>query len=71
MTEFHHERYDGRGYPLGLGETIPLNARIFAIADVFDALTTKCPYKESWPIPSPCSNGTAAATSTLGWCGFL
>lgn len=43
----HHEKYDGTGYPTGLksGE-IPLNARIFAIADVFDALTSKRPYKE-------------------------
>jgi Cu+-exporting ATPase len=51
VVEFHHERYDGSGYPLGLqGEAIPLNARIFAIADVFDALTTKRPYKEPWPV---------------------
>ncbi|WAK03093.1 HD-GYP domain-containing protein [Methylobacter sp. YRD-M1] len=51
VVEFHHERYDGSGYPLGLqGEAIPLNARIFAIADVFDALTTKRPYKEPWSV---------------------
>ncbi|WP_371822592.1 heavy metal translocating P-type ATPase [Methylococcus sp. EFPC2] len=51
VVEFHHERYDGAGYPQGLkGEAIPLNARIFAIADVFDALTSKRPYKESWPV---------------------
>jgi Cu+-exporting ATPase len=51
VVEFHHERYDGSGYPLGLrGEAIPLNARIFAIADVFDALTTRRPYKEPWPV---------------------
>ena len=43
----HHEKYDGSGYPLGLrGESIPINARIFAVADVFDALTSKRPYKE-------------------------
>lgn len=43
----HHEKFDGSGYPLGLkGENIPLNARIFAVADVFDALTSKRPYKE-------------------------
>ncbi|MGZ8172105.1 MULTISPECIES: HD-GYP domain-containing protein [Methylobacter] len=49
VVEFHHEKYDGTGYPQGLrAEAIPLNARIFAIADVFDALTSKRPYKESW-----------------------
>lgn len=43
----HHERFDGGGYPTGLaGEAIPLAARIFAVADVFDALTSKRPYKE-------------------------
>lgn len=51
VAEFHHEKYDGSGYPQGLkGESIPLNARIFAIADVFDALTSKRPYKESWTV---------------------
>ena len=49
VVEFHHEKYDGSGYLKGLkGTAIPLNARIFAIADVFDALTSKRPYKESW-----------------------
>jgi HD-GYP domain-containing protein (c-di-GMP phosphodiesterase class II) len=43
----HHEKYEGNGYPSGLkGETIPVMARIFAIADVFDALTSHRPYKE-------------------------
>lgn len=43
----HHEKFDGSGYLLGLrGEAIPVNARIFAIADVFDALTSRRPYKE-------------------------
>ncbi|KAF0103691.1 MAG: response regulator containing a CheY-like receiver domain and an HD-GYP domain [bacterium] len=43
----HHEKFDGSGYPLGLkGEAIPLNARIFAIVDVFDALTSRRPYKD-------------------------
>ena len=51
VVEFHHEKYDGSGYPKGLcGDSIPLNARIFAIADVFDALTSERPYKTSWPI---------------------
>ncbi len=51
VVEFHHEKYDGSGYPKELkGDEIPLSARIFAIADVFDALTSERPYKKSWPI---------------------
>ena len=47
----HHERWDGKGYPRGLsGESIPLAARIVAIADVFDALTTERPYKKALPV---------------------
>ncbi|GAB6041839.1 response regulator [Endothiovibrio diazotrophicus] len=47
----HHEKWDGSGYPSGLsGKAIPECARIVAIADVFDALTMKRPYKEAWPI---------------------
>jgi HD-GYP domain-containing protein (c-di-GMP phosphodiesterase class II) len=47
VVESHHEKYDGSGYPLGkMGEAIPLLARIFAVADVFDALTSQRPYKE-------------------------
>lgn len=47
----HHERFDGRGYPDGLsGTAIPLAARIFAIADVFDALTSVRPYKPALPL---------------------
>lgn len=47
----HHERWDGQGYPSGLaGETIPLPARIAAVADVFDALVSPRPYKEAWRI---------------------
>ncbi|MBP32429.1 HD domain-containing phosphohydrolase [Methylobacterium sp.] len=46
IAEAHHEKWDGSGYPYGLvGEAIPLSARIVAIADVFDALTTVRPYK--------------------------
>ena len=45
----HHERWDGTGYPEGLqGEAIPLEARIFAIADVYDALTSDRPYRPAW-----------------------
>ena len=51
IAESHHEKYDGSGYPYGLaGEAIPLSARIVAAADVFDALTSRRPYKEAWPI---------------------
>jgi len=47
IVGYHHEKYDGSGYGEGLsGEEIPIRARIFAIADVFDALTSKRPYKE-------------------------
>lgn len=48
----HHEKFDGTGYPQGLcGEAIPLAARIVAVADVFDALTSTRPYKQAWEIP--------------------
>ncbi|MDY0292068.1 MAG: HD-GYP domain-containing protein [Desulfuromonadaceae bacterium] len=50
VVRYHHEQFNGNGYPCGLsGEHIPINARIFAIADVFDALTSRRSYKK--PIP--------------------
>ncbi len=49
VIRYHHERWDGLGYPDGLrGEAIPLAARIFAVCDVFDALTSERPYKLTW-----------------------
>jgi len=45
----HHEKWDGTGYPRGLsGEQIPLEARIFAVVDVWDALTSDRPYRKAW-----------------------
>ncbi|MFC3177175.1 HD domain-containing phosphohydrolase [Undibacterium amnicola] len=47
----HHEKFDGSGYPNGLsGTNIPLSARIVAVADVFDALTSERPYKRAWEV---------------------
>ena len=46
---YHHERYDGKGYPHGLsGENISISARILALADVYDALVSSRPYREGW-----------------------
>ena len=51
MALSHHEHWNGAGYPEGLsGEAIPLPARLMAVADVFDALTTPRPYKQAWPV---------------------
>ena len=53
MAHYHHERWDGRGYPQGLkGEEIPLEARIMAVADVYDALVSKRVYKEKMSFES-------------------
>jgi len=59
IIEYHHESVNGEGYPNGLkNENIPIEARIVAVADVFDALTSTRPYKEAW------SNEKAYATLT-------
>lgn len=51
IAQTHHERWDGNGYPLGLkGTDIPIEGRITAVADVFDALSSKRPYKKAFPI---------------------
>jgi HD-GYP domain-containing protein (c-di-GMP phosphodiesterase class II) len=47
---YHHERWDGAGYPFGLkGQDIPLGARIIALADVYQALTSDRPYRKAFP----------------------
>ena len=49
VVKYHHEKWDGTGYPGGLaGEDIPLTARILAVADVYDALTSARPYRKAW-----------------------
>ena len=51
VVRYHHERLDGSGYPFGLkGRAIPWAARIFAVADVWDALVSPRPYKPAWSL---------------------
>lgn len=52
VISHHHEKFDGSGYPAGLrGDAIPYDARLFAVVDVFDALTSERPYKRAMPLP--------------------
>jgi HD-GYP domain-containing protein (c-di-GMP phosphodiesterase class II) len=52
VVRFHHERFDGDGYPHGLrGEEIPLAARIFSVVDAFDAMTSHRPYRKARDVP--------------------
>jgi PAS domain S-box-containing protein len=56
IAHYHHERWDGTGYPMGLsGEEIPLSARVVAITDVYDALTTERRYKRAYTHEEACS----------------
>jgi HD-GYP domain-containing protein (c-di-GMP phosphodiesterase class II) len=62
VVELHHECVDGSGYPRGLrGDDIPLEARIVAVADVFDALTSVRPYKPAWTNDRACAELEALA----------
>ena len=55
MVRHHHERYDGRGYPDGLkGEEIPIGARILAVADTYDAMTSERPYRKAMATELAC-----------------
>lgn len=50
IARYHHERWDGSGYPRGLkGKSIPVEVRIFAVVDVWDALISRRPYRKAWP----------------------
>lgn len=56
IVRHHHERWDGKGYPDGLaGEDIPLGARIFAVADSFDAMTSDRPYRRGMTVAAACA----------------
>lgn len=66
ICHYHHEKYDGKGYPLGLvGDEIPISAQIVSLADCFDALTSKRVYKEAF------SSDTAYNMINEGKCGMF
>lgn len=66
IARYHHERWDGGGYPDGLsGQDIPLEARITAVADVFDALTSKRVYKQAWSLEASYAELERSAGSHL------
>ncbi len=66
IIRHHHERWDGSGYPDGLrGEAIPLGARIVAVADVYDALTSDRPYRPALPVSEARARLVAEAGATL------
>jgi HD-GYP domain-containing protein (c-di-GMP phosphodiesterase class II) len=67
IVHSHHERWDGKGYPRGLtGEEIPLGARIFPLADVFDAMTTTRPYRKALSV-AEARNELQAGSGTQFW----
>jgi HD-GYP domain-containing protein (c-di-GMP phosphodiesterase class II) len=66
VVAYHHERWDGSGYPWGLhGQSIPLAARIFAVADAFDAITNDRPYRKARPVAAAVAEIERGAGSQL------
>lgn len=61
IARSHHERWGGRGYPDGMsGESIPMDARLVAAADYFDAMTNDRPYRKAWPLEQVIADREAA-----------